>query len=573
MNAPAPELEARLLNCRRRLGALNSELEALPHWHASQLLRERIAQISGRILELENEPERKLAILILGPSGAGKSTLLNALAGQDNLAEVGAERPTTRELAVFCSQPEDGRYFMEKTGVDHARIVTSPMARELNHLLIVDTPDINSVEGEKRRGMVEAALAGADVLVCAFSADCATRRDQVDFLKPWVERFNADAVYIVVTMSEKLSRKDLGKNVMTPLRQLLEGVWSRNPLSLFAVSARTHLLKPQWKPGEEAAPDFRDDFPKFRAEIAERLNSPEYARDMRGARAEEWTGGLEDQALREAVACAGAAGQAYERLNKLSREIWRAGVEKISHAISAAQLEFQMARRMWGPLSWCLLAWAFFLRVVELLTLMGGFLLRFSEGGPKNGPSESMAVPDGSLLNEVERVAGAGWPDMEAALRKAGFSASFRANPLRGEAGAEFTRRLESRVRAEWERLTITEGKISGFGTQLILNLLFLAPVVFLLWSGAMQIWLQKGLAEGYGRDGVFFVGLWWILVLALTHGWIGLKVGKLFSGDSFSRILQSSRSIQPAAEVRGELERLLILAGENPAEFNRGTQ
>ena len=563
MNDRAPDLELKLLECRRRLARLDSELEAIPHWTGSRPLRDRIGQTLRHMGELQNQPERKLAIVIVGPCGAGKSTLLNALAGQDDLSAAGPERPTTHDLSVFCSHPEDGRYFKEKAGVEHVKTVTSDAARELRRLVIVDTPDTNSIAGERHRASVQAALEAADVLICVFPADRATVRDQIVFLKPWAERFNADALYVAVTMSEKFQGEALETEVMIPLKNLLKENWRHSPARMLAVSARSHLETPAWKSGEEPASGCRDDFPALRAEIAERLNRPEFARDMRAARAGEWVARMEEQAARDVGAYAADAALARNSLRALSLKLWRAGVEKTSGTVTIPLIESHLARRMWGPLSWCLLAWSFLLRVVELLASATGVMRRFSEQGrPTGGNSPETELPGGSLTNEIERIAETGWPEIEDALRRAGFAAPFRSNPLRGEAGELFARRLESRIRSERENygLRAAGGIFSGWGMELVLNLLFLAPVICLAVSGAKQLWFQQGLSAGFGRESAYFVGLCWILILALMHGWIGFKGRKLLGGERLRDLPDDSCIIQAAPDALSETERLLAL-------------
>jgi hypothetical protein len=358
---------------------------------------------------------------------------------------------------------------------------------------------------------------------------------------------------------------------MAPLEDLLGDIWNRKNLKMLAVSARTHLRIPGWKTGEEPVPGCRDDYLLLREEIAGRLNSPEFARDMRGARAEEWTAWVEDQVSREAASCAHEARRAHEDLRNLSLRLWQAGVQKNSSPIAPSQLELLMARRTWGPLSLSLLAWSFFLRLVELLDLACGFFRKFSGNKPREeeGNQESIAGSDGPLVNEVNLIAESAWPDIDVALRKAGFSASCRANPLRGKSGEAFIRRLESRIRNEWEHLSLslTDGMLPRFRIELLfLNMVFFAPVVLLVASGGIQMWLQGGLKEGYGRESIFFVGFCWILILSIMHGWITFKVRKLAGRDSISDKLKMKDScpVQAAPELISEVERLLSLGGAN---------
>lgn len=97
-----------------------------------------------------------LLVVVFGPTGAGKSTLVNSLAGAV-VSEPGALRPTTRRPVVWCHTRNVDR----AAAIDGDPVVVSDDHPLLEHLTIVDTPDLDSYMAEHRQ-MAEALLRIAD---------------------------------------------------------------------------------------------------------------------------------------------------------------------------------------------------------------------------------------------------------------------------------------------------------------------------------------------------------------------------------------------------------------------------
>ncbi len=97
-------------------------------------------------------PEFPLIACLIGGTGTGKSTLFNSLAGE-KISDVGMRRPCTLKAVIlaheqFVTRIENSPYSEE--GTDTQLIVVAHLRPELSPLILVDTPDFDSVETSNR---------------------------------------------------------------------------------------------------------------------------------------------------------------------------------------------------------------------------------------------------------------------------------------------------------------------------------------------------------------------------------------------------------------------------------------
>lgn len=119
------------------------------------LLRTRLEELRAR----ENRLDDLLIVALVGGSGVGKSTLLNALAG-DELAKTSEYRPCTSSPTVYHPPGVELDF-----GADWKRVAGSA----LEHLVIIDTPDSDTIVHAHRQIVIEVLRQCDLILVCADS--------------------------------------------------------------------------------------------------------------------------------------------------------------------------------------------------------------------------------------------------------------------------------------------------------------------------------------------------------------------------------------------------------------------
>lgn len=177
------------------------------------------------------QQDKSVTVALVGSTGAGKSTLLNALAGQ-RLADEGEVRPTSRRATIYA--PVDAVVpRLQVADADVQRYTPHPSAPWSGQVLI-DTPDVNSVDGAHRE-IAREVLELADVAVVVMHRGSVAEQSQADFLRDFARR---RALLFVINYADQLgaaSADELRRQVFRVAAEQFGVV--REEIKVFVISA------------------------------------------------------------------------------------------------------------------------------------------------------------------------------------------------------------------------------------------------------------------------------------------------------------------------------------------------
>lgn len=198
------------------------------HGLASDLNRERAAEIAAAARRRRDRFSGAILVAIAGGTGSGKSSLLNAIAGQP-IAATSPLRPHTDEPLAWI--PADDPAIAAMVGdLGVGRIVAHD---DGSGLAIIDLPDLDSING-RHRALVESILPLVDAVLWVF--------DPVKYNDPSIHaEFLAhvtDYEPVFVFVLNKVDRLDDAETeaVMSHLGGILTTDGFRDP-SIFTVAA------------------------------------------------------------------------------------------------------------------------------------------------------------------------------------------------------------------------------------------------------------------------------------------------------------------------------------------------
>jgi len=188
------------------------------------------AQLEGLSAAL-GRAQRPLTILLLGGTGVGKSTLLNALAGRALSEASDGRRAFTSSLQVYHHREDSIEHL---SGL--SRMTSLPhSAPELRHKVIIDAPDIDSVERDHHE-LVWSALPEVDLILYVTSWQKYRNRVITQRLSRLI---GAHSLLCVLNQSDELGASDLAEVLEDLARSLREiGAVGAQQLAVSALSAR-----------------------------------------------------------------------------------------------------------------------------------------------------------------------------------------------------------------------------------------------------------------------------------------------------------------------------------------------
>ncbi len=552
------------------LHRLNSELSDAPLWLPGRRLEKQCSQAIRMIEGIAERFDSKLVVTLVGPSGSGKSTLLNALAGVDDLSEIGHQRPTTDHLIFFSGNPNDDGQLIEALDSEIFETRSNPAADDFEHVLLIDTPDTDSTAFKKHIPIVERTIAKSDMLICVFDAENPKRRDHVDFLAPFTRKFSGESLVCVLNKCDRLDESELKNQIVPDFLEHIRMGWQMPADRVFCISARRNLKDPDWDADADPRHDF-DEFEDLKQLVVHTINRAGYVIDRRIENAERLRDFIFEEAGREVLKNKAVLTDAAGRIIDAEKKA-------LGNAISGMQaigtqpffglnvLVYQkLAQRWLGPMGWMIAIWA------RLLIFGSGVMAVFRFGRPLRRIRDTLsalrdlkqtmpAIADPEKDQPLEaafrnyRLAFLEhWPDIAASLIQGGFDSSIRkvedaltgTNGFKGKLAAIWT----DAVDAEIERLT---GKLSN----LLLQILFNLPAVGILGYCGWLI-LQTFFTGRY-LSGDFFMHAFWAIGLILFLSFFLLQL--------CIRATASSGRITGKAfeKLKGQLDHLNAL-NQNP--------
>ncbi len=511
------------------LNMLGSTLGGLSLWMPASALKKQCDEAIRMINDIAERFDRKLVVTIVGPCGAGKSTLLNALVGVDDLSPAGHQRPTTGHVIVFSSDPQDADQLVTGLGSESVEVKSGSAAATLEHVLIIDTPDTDSMAYQKHSPLVREAIARSDMLICVFDSENPKRKDHVDFLAPFIRRFNGESLVSVINKCDRQDEAELKDRILPDFSAYIQAAWQTTVDRMLCISARRHLQDPQFD--ETAGPKHNfDQFEDLRELIFDSINRAGYVVDRR----------LENtRSLRDFVFAEVSREISGHRTSLITaeRQMREAQKKSFLDAVSAMKKDdsrqlfgvglmmYQKLSQRWiGPVGWMIAIWA------RLLIFGAGIAALFRFGRPvsqilgmisawRHFKESKAAVADagndervGAGLRTYRLTAMSSWPDIAESLVGGGFDSTVRrvedTLPDTGTFSDKLAGIWSNALDSEMERMA---SKLSGMLLQLVLNLPMFAVLGYTGW-----ITVQRFLQGSYLAGNFFLHALWTIGIILL---------------------------------------------------------
>jgi energy-coupling factor transporter ATP-binding protein EcfA2 len=511
------------------LNLMGSTLDSLTLWRPAMALKKQCDEAIRMINAIAERFDRKLVVTIVGPCGAGKSTLLNALAGVDDLSPAGHQRPTTGQVIVFSSDPQDAEQLVTGLGRKSVEVRSSPAAAILEHVLLIDTPDTDSMAYQKHSPLVREAIARSDMLICVFDSENPKRKDHVDFLAPFIRKFSGEALVGVINKGDRQDEAELKNRILPDFAKYIQAAWQTPVDRMLCISARRHLQEPQFD--ETAGPkhDF-DQFEDLRELIFDNLNRAGYVVDRRLENARSLRDFVFAEASQEISGHRSSLETARQQMQEAEKKSFLDAVSAMKNddtrqLFGVGLLVYQKLSQRWvGPLGWMIAIWA------RLLIFGAGMAAMFRFGRPvsqiigmisawRHFKESKAAVAEtkndervGTGLRTFRISAMSNWPDIAEALVGGGFDSAVRrvedVLPDPGTFSDKLGEIWSSTLDSEMERMA---RKLSGMLLQMVLNLPMFAVLGYTGW-----ITVQRFLQGSYLALNFFVHALWTIGIILL---------------------------------------------------------
>ena len=557
------------------LDRLEEHVSAAPDWAMSHRLLAEIAWVRSRLGSLRDTWGRKLVVAIVGPSGAGKSTLLNALAGR-TLSPTGLDRPTTRQVIAYVQRKADARELVTSLGQDHVLVQTAQSAPELDHLILVDTPDTNTLS--ENQELLSQLLEHADLLLAVFPAQNPKLLDNIRFLERFVRQLPREAVVPVLNKVDRVTRDELESDVLPDFCRAIADSWEIEPQEPYLISARVHTANPGFVEDEQPLHEL-DQFAELRQFIFAALNKASQITDRRLAQAEH----LLEVLYQDCHAILGESASIRHRVvddladldNKAERRISQtlATQMKGSGTISLhAGLYGYLGQQWWGPVGWLVVVWGVLMRLGTFVGRLGRSQ-RPQLAVPRSDSldAESAALTLSSRMDwsqALGQVFAENWPPIADGLVRCGFGASVRETAFWEQEIDRHSRMIRDRWLQVFEdRLARLAHRLSLWPIQLLFNLPTIGMVLWVCAQTILGFFMESYLSPDYFRHAGISILAIWLLSFILLQTTVALSLRHNLQRGASHLLAKSMPSL--TGSLRSQLETLERL--EHSCEVNLG--
>ncbi len=552
----------KLASIRYRIEGLGTRLDRLSLWRPAVGLAQQASEAAHLVEAIRQRLDRKLVVTLVGPTGSGKSTLLNALSGVDGLSAVGVDRPTTRDVVVFGKDGSDAEAFCQRIEGATVESRTAASARFLEHLILVDTPDTDSQEAEGHRDILDRVISASDVLLCVFDAENPKRRDHVDFLAPYVQRFDGASLLAVLNRCDRMDEEELSGRIVPEFSRHLKEAWSHPVDTIFCTSARSHLQQPRWDDSATPRHGF-DQFADLQARIFGAFNRAGFVIDRRLTNAGRLLAYIEEQIRGAVENDSEAVGRGAALILEAEKAAAKSGFESLEEEVADAQSEIhtalygRLAQRWVGPVGWLTATWARLLAVGSGVSALvrgrGASLLSVAGGLAKS--RRNRAGGDGGAfagaLRSFRSVLAERWPAIAEALVKGRFDPSVRrfeqVLPELGDRLEALSDRWEDALSAEIDRAA---GLLSHPLLQVLLNLPAVAVLLHAGWRTVADYIAGRFLPVAFFLHTVLMLGITLFLSFFVLQTLIRMTAGqKKILNRTLKRAIRSTEDLRPMTE------------------------
>ncbi len=533
-----------IASARREVQTIVELLEAIPLWRPATALKQECREVLDIIDNQKRRFDKKLCIVVIGPGGAGKSTLVNALTGQDDLTRVGIRRPTTQNAVLVCQSSEDADFITSESDSSAIEIVVEPNAIQLDHYILVDTPDIDSTHQDLHRGVVRKIIEMADVLICMFNAENPKTKDHVDFFGSYIQRFDGESLIGVLNRCDRVDENELKGYIVPAFQDYITKAWTRPLSTLFCISARRHLNHPGWDKNAEPKHEF-DQYQSLKNMVMDVSSLTNATTERRLKNAQQMVGFISTEVQSAISQRRQQVEAAWSQITKMQKDGLKSALDVIKtnnagHTMGVnVQLYQKIAQQWFGPVGWLIALWA------RILIFGTGLMALFRFGNPirqvmgiisslrhfKDAKASVQTLDKSDILDAAARQFRltylSAWPEIAELLVRGGWDPSIRLADRQLTSDSALNENLFS----QWQEtlgatIETASRRFSSMWLQVLLNFSSIAILAHIAWLTTRHYFAADYLSTDFFIHAFMTAGITMILSFFLFQAALGLIYG-----------------------------------------------